>query len=191
MSRIAILDLDGTLVDSDAALLAPFEALGVDATTIPLGLPLGAACELAGVRVADYLAAYDCTVVEPFPGVDDMLRQLDRWAVCSNKARVSGRAELARLGWSPTIAMFSEDFDGRPKELIPVLEALSLRSDQAVFVGDTAHDRSSADVAGVQFALAGWNPRVRAEPGDLVLGDPAAVLSLLAVGVGGAEPARD
>lgn len=178
-ASVAIFDLDGTLVDSDAALLAPFTALGVDAAAIPLGLPVGEACELAGVTVDDYLAAYDDTVVEPFPGVSEMLQRLDRWAVCSNKARVSGCTELARLGWSPVVAMFSEDFEGRPKELAPVLAALRLGADEVVFVGDTAHDRASARAAGVRFALAGWNKRATSEPGDILLDHPADVLHLL------------
>lgn len=168
-ARVAVFDLDGTLVDSDAALQAPFAALGVDPATIPLGLPLGEACALAGVRVEDYLAAYDHSTVQPFPGVVELLGQLDRWAVCSNKAKVSACAELARLGWSPVVAMFSEDFEGQPKELAPVLAALGLEPDDVLFVGDTAHDRTSADAAEVRFALAGWNPRATSEPGDLVL----------------------
>jgi phosphoglycolate phosphatase-like HAD superfamily hydrolase len=178
-ARLAIFDLDGTLVDSDAALQAPFTALGVDPATVPLGLPLGEACDLAGVAVADYLAAYDHTIVQPFPGVDAMLSTLDRWAVCSNKVRASGRAEMARLGWAPEVALFSDDFEGRPKELAPVLAALAVEAAEVVFVGDTAHDRASADAAGVRFALAGWNRRVTPEPGDLVLHDPAEVLELL------------
>lgn len=176
---MAIFDLDGTLVDSDAALSAPFTALGVDASAIPLGLPVGVACDLAGVSVDDYLAAYDDSIVQPFPGVQAMLGQLERWGVCSNKARSSGRNELARLGWSPVVAMFSEDFAGRPKELAPVLAALRLGPDDVIFVGDTAHDRSSAEAAGVRFVLAGWNPRATALPGDLVLHDPADVIDLL------------
>lgn len=182
MRRIAVFDLDGTLVDSDAALQAPFTALGVDAATIPLGLPLGAACELAGVSVEAYLAGYDDTSVQPFPGVNEMLRQLDRWAVCSNKARSAGRAELVRLGWSPVVAMFSEDFEGQPKRLVPVLAALGVHAEQVVFVGDTAHDRTSARAAGVEFALAGWNHRAIVQPGDLALSHPAEVLTLLAAG---------
>lgn len=172
MTKLPIFDLDGTLVDSDAALQAPFALLGVDPATIPLGLPFGEACEMAGVTVADYLAAYDHTSVQPFPGVAEMLATLDVWAVCSNKAKDSGLRELDMLGWSPSVAMFSEDFGGRPKQLLPVLEVLSLRADEVLFVGDTSHDRVSAAAANVRFALAGWNPRVRPEPGDLVLDHP-------------------
>lgn len=179
-SRIALFDLDGTLVDSDVALQAPWSALGVDPERVPpLGLPLGEACDLVGVAVADYLALYDDAAVEPFAGVEAMLAELDRWAVCSNKARSSGVRELARFGWSPEVALFSDDFGGRPKELRPLLEALGLPADSVVFVGDTAHDRACAAAAGVPFALAGWNQRAAAEPGDVVLATPAAVLDLL------------
>lgn len=175
----ALFDFDGTLVDSDAALAAPFLALGIDPARVPLGLPLGEACHLAGITVADYVTHYDETAVEPFDGVVDMLGALGRWGLCSNKQRAAGLAELARLRWSPAVALFSDDFGGRPKELGPVLRALDLRAQDAIFVGDTEHDRASAAAAGVRFALAGWNARAKALPGDLVLTHPSEVLALL------------
>ncbi len=179
-ATMALFDLDGTLVDSDAALLAPFEILGVHPDRIPpLGLPLGVACEHAGISVEDYVARYDEEAVQPFPGVDDMLAALPRWAVCSNKLRAAGRHELARLGWTPDLALFSDDFERRPKALGPVLDALDLDPASAVFVGDTEHDRACAAAVGVRFVLAGWNPRATAEPGDLVLDEPGDVLGLL------------
>ena len=178
--KTALFDLDGTLVDSDAALIAPFHALGVDPDRIPpLGLPVGEACSYAGITLEDYLRRYDDSMVVAFPGVAELLAQLDRWAVCSNKARASGVAELSRLGWEPEVALFSEDFDGRPKRLEPALDRLGLSPTDAIFVGDTAHDRTMAASAGVPFALAGWNARAVAKPGDLVLRHPTEVLDLL------------
>jgi HAD superfamily hydrolase (TIGR01549 family) len=177
--RTPLFDFDGTLVDSDAALLAPFAALGVDPATIPLGLPAAQACDLAGISLEDYLAHYDESASQPFPGVEELLARLDHWGLCSNKARPSGVAELARLRWAPTVALFSDDFDGEPKRLEPLLAALDLQPADAVYVGDTDHDRSAAAAAGVPFALAGWNARVTPRPDDLVLVHPPDLLALL------------
>lgn len=172
--RIAIFDLDGTLVDSDAALVAPFLALGVDPDEISFGHVLADECDRLGIELDAYLEAYDPSIAQPFAGVEAMLAGLDEWSVCSNKQPASGRAELARLGWTPRLALFSDAFAG-PKQLAPLLEHLGVDGDAVVFVGDTDHDRACAEVAGAPFLLAGWNPRVRPRRGDIVLDDPAEV----------------
>jgi phosphoglycolate phosphatase-like HAD superfamily hydrolase len=178
---VPLFDFDGTLVDSDVALTAPWHVLGVDPASVPLGLPLVEACALAGVTVDAYLELYDPTAAQPFAGVEDLLASLDRWGLASNKARGSGVRELDRLGWSPEVALFSDDFGGKEKELPPLLAAMELAPEHAVFVGDTRHDRACAAAAGIRFALAGWNPRARAgaESGDLVLDAPADLLRLI------------
>ncbi len=79
------------------------------------------------------------------------------------------------------MARFSDDFDGRPKELDPVLLILELAPADALFVGDTDHDRACAERAGVDFALAGWNLRARrhARAEDVILDRPIDLLALL------------
>jgi len=175
---VPIFDLDGTLLDSDAALVAPFLALGVPEHEVIFGRTLEHECTRLGITVADYLDRYDVTLAQPYMGVEDLIDNLDRWAVCSNKEIVSGRAELARLGWTPDVAMFADDFGG-PKELGPVLDALGLLGRDVVFVGDTEHDRRCARVVGCRFAVAGWNARAGGLGGDVVLERPLDLLDLL------------
>jgi phosphoglycolate phosphatase-like HAD superfamily hydrolase len=178
---VPLFDFDGTLVDSDVALTAPWHALGVDPELVPLGLPLLEACERVGVTVEAYVEHYDESASQPFPGVRELLGSLDRWGLASNKLRASGRRELQRLGWSPEVALFSDDFGSQEKELRPLLDAMRLEPDAAVFVGDTRHDRACAARVGMRFALAGWNARARATaaPSDLVLDHPQDLLALL------------
>jgi HAD superfamily hydrolase (TIGR01549 family) len=173
-----VFDLDGTLIDSDAALLGAFVALGVPAEAVTYGHVLADECVRLGIGVDAYLEAYDTAAAQPFAGVDAMLARLPRWSVCSNKHVDSGRAELARLGWQPEVALFADAFDG-PKRLEPVLAALGVHPGSVLFVGDTDHDRTCAAVAGCSFALAGWNPRVVPRAGDLVLERPADLVGLV------------
>jgi len=173
---VPIFDFDGTLVDSDEALAAPFVALGVPRAEVTFGHVFEDECRRLGIDVADYLALYDPSAAKPFPGVDDVIARLDRWALCSNKNGADGRAELARFGWTPDVALFSDAFGGGPKQLGPVLDALSVEPAEVVFVGDTAHDRACARAVGCRFALAGWNARAVPEPGDTVLAQPADLL---------------
>ena len=175
-ARVPIFDLDGTLLDTDEALIAAFVELGIDRDAITFGHVLEAECDRLGIEVDQYLAAYDTELAQPFPGVEELIVQFPRWAVCSNKHPSGGHRELARLNWRPDVAMFSDTFGG-PKHLGPVLDALGLSSDDVVFIGDTAHDRVVAADASVPFGLAAWNPRAVAMPSDVVLAAPSDALA--------------
>jgi HAD superfamily hydrolase (TIGR01549 family) len=175
---VAVCDLDGTLIDSDAALVAPFLALGVRLEDIGRGLPAAEECARHGISIEEFVDAYDTEVVQPYPGAAELVAGLDRWAVCSNKHQDSGRAELARLGWHPEVALFTDAFDG-PKALAPVLEAMGVAAADVVFLGDTAHDRACAKEAGAMFALASWNPKAEPATDDVVLERPEELLELL------------
>lgn len=173
-----IFDLDGTLLDSDDALVAPFVALGVPAELVGFGMTLADACAELGVTVEDYLANYDGTSVRPFAGVKELLSRLDRWAIFSNKHAEAGEQDLCALGWRPDVTMFFESFGG-PKTLEPVLSALGLEPPEVICVGDSEHDRACARVAGVEFALAGWNTRAVPGEEDVVLREPEELLDIL------------
>jgi HAD superfamily hydrolase (TIGR01549 family) len=155
-----IFDFDGTLVDSDEALVSPFLMLGVPASEISFGHAIAGECERLGISMDDYVTAYDESVVQPFDGMEEVVPKLGRWALCSNKHPRSGRAELERLGWEPELAVFADHFDWRHKHLGPVLDAMGLRADQVVMVGDSAGDVRCATEIGCRYVWAGWNPRV-------------------------------
>jgi HAD superfamily hydrolase (TIGR01549 family) len=174
-----IFDFDGTLVDSDEELVRAFVVLGVERSEITFGHAIAEEVDRLGLSLEGYADAYREDVVQPFPGVSDVVVQLGRWALCSNKHPRSGAAELARLGWEPELAVFSDHFDWAHKHLGPVLELMGLRADQVAMVGDSGGDARCAAEVGCDMVWAGWNPRVAAaDPDGIVLQRPEELLGL-------------
>lgn len=178
---VPIFDFDGTLVDSDQALAGAFVALGVPEEDVTFGHELAVECERLGVSVDEYVEVYRTFRPGPFAQVEELVRELETWHICSNKHGPDGHRELEHLGWSPTSAWFADAFAG-PKSLRPLLADHRLDPDQVVFVGDTVHDRSCAVEVGCRFILAGWNPRALRgrQPNDLVATTPLELRGLFA-----------
>jgi HAD superfamily hydrolase (TIGR01549 family) len=177
---MVVFDLDGTLVDTDDALLEPFEQFGVSREEVIMGSAVAEECERLGVPMDAYVDAYDTAVAGPFPGVDEMLAGIDRWAILSNKHPRSAIAELDRLGWHPEVALFADAFDWAHKSLRPLLDLLGLSAEEVVLVGDSDGDLRCAQEVGCRFVWAGWNPRVeRSRAAGLVAFHPAELPDLI------------
>lgn len=176
---VLIFDFDGTLIDSDDALVDAFVHLGVERSTITFGHAIGEELDRLGLSLEAYATAYDDAVAQPFPGVDEVVPELGRWALCSNKHPISARAELERLGWSPEVALFAEDFGWAHKRIEPILDVLQLDPASVAVVGDSAGDERCALEVGCDMVWAGWNPRVAAtRPDGMVLEHPRQLLDL-------------
>lgn len=192
-----VFDLDGTLLDSDDALAAPFVALGVARENVTFGHVVADECARLGFTVDDYLERYDPRLARPFEGVEAMLATIEDagipWAVCSNKVRRYGTFELDLAGWRPAVALFADDFGG-PKRLRPVLDELGMTATSPAesiwFVGDTAHDARCAREGGARFAAAHWNLRARGAglSGDAVCSHPSDLLAVLGLDEGRSAP---
>ncbi|MCK6489774.1 MAG: HAD hydrolase-like protein [Planctomycetes bacterium] len=180
-----LFDLDGTLIDSTAAIRAGLRASlaavgkadpGDAELSACIGLPLlhvwlrlGIPHDQHDAAVEGYRRWADATggqrLARPFPGIDALLRRLDA-AGClmvlatAKDPQAAGRA-LERHGWAGLFAGHAgaEPGDGPDKRGV-VARALAqlppaLRS-QAAMVGDMPQDGDGAAAAGIAFVACGW-----------------------------------
>jgi phosphoglycolate phosphatase len=196
--RIAIFDLDGTLVDSVDDLAA-----SVNHALAALGLPLrateevrafvgegarlllsravGPHPELVDRALALWREHYDVHLLDrtrPYPGVVEALDGTGRTlAVLTNKPGPMARAILDGLDLSRCFAaVVGGDEAPRkpdPAGVLRLLRDLSGRPEEAVFVGDSRVDAETARNAGVPFVGVTWGLGSR---GDLAAGSPRALV---------------
>lgn len=186
MSRLLVLDLDGTLVDSvpdlQAALgrlmatrgLAPFTALATQAMVgdgIRVLLERAFAARQAVMTEADhdhFLADYTANAAarsRPYPDVATTLQHLSDadWtlAVCTNKPKIPACALLSSLGLLHFFATIGagDSFSVRkpdPRHLLATIAACGGDPAATVMVGDHHNDIHAAIGAGVRCVWAKW-----------------------------------
>lgn len=179
-------DLDGTLVDSAPDLHDALVALCKERRMVAPSYATVRAVTSRGARaiVATAFADQGPDAVEaviprflelyvdtgtartfPFPGIDDLLRQLEsrdiRWGVITNKAGFLTTPLLERLGYAGRIAALvaGDTLHVRKPDPETVLHACAqagVHPSACVFVGDDPRDVQAGRDAGVRTIVAGW-----------------------------------
>jgi phosphoglycolate phosphatase len=202
MTRTAVFDLDGTLVDS-----APDLHAALDRLMGRLGLPGFGRAEVIGmvgdgvkVLVTRALAArgrgFDQAALDsftadytanaavetrPFAGIPEALDALQaagwRLAVCTNKPVAAARELLSGLGLLERFAAIGggDSFAVRkpdPGHLLGTLTAAGGEAAAAVMIGDHHNDVAAARGAGLPCIFAGWGY------GPLSMADGAPVVEM-------------
>lgn len=197
-ARVAVLDLDGTLVDSFADLSG-----SVNHALRAVGLPARPLAELRGFvgegarlllersvaprldllepALAAWWEHYDAHCTDRtalFPGMEAVLRNAGRvLAVHTNKPGRLARKILEHLGVCGRFAaVLGGDEAPRkpdPRGTLELVARLGGRPEDAVFVGDSLIDARTAAAAGIPFVAVTWGFGARE---DLVAARPAALV---------------
>lgn len=217
LADAVLFDLDGTLADTALDLGAALNRLLVEEGRAPLALEdtrphtsngtrglLGAGFGIApgdaayadlARRFLDHYAAAVCAHTLLFPGVAELLDELDargvRWGVVTNKPHRFTVPLLEALGLRQRCAcIVSGDSTPRPKPdpgplLLGCSEA-NARPQRSLYVGDDERDIVAGRAAGMLTVAAAWGYLgVAAPPGDwnahVIIEAPLQVLDLLDV----------
>ena len=188
MPRLAVFDLDGTLVDSvDDLHVSVNHALAVvglpprtreevrgfvgEGARVLLERAVGPRAELVEPALAAWRAHYaehclDRTVA--YPGIPALLAGAGRvLAVHTNKPGAMARKILAGLGLLPRFAaVLGGDEAPRkpdPAGLLALMARTGATPAETVFVGDSRHDVETARAAGVAMVAVTWGLSTRDE----------------------------
>lgn len=208
MNRLAVFDLDGTLLDTAPDILVAanrllaahgLDPLGLSEITPMIGDGAKVLCERAfaarGRPVPEgAVQAYtDDPALEAgpltclFPGIAALLEQLlaEGWrlAVCTNKPVVPARAVLAHFGIAQHFRAVGggDSFPTRKPDPAHLLATMGQAGGgRAVMIGDHANDMLAARGAGIPAIFAGWGYGAAWMAGDNpVAPDVAATRALL------------
>lgn len=210
MNRLAVFDLDGTLLDTAPDIRLAVNRRLAAAGLAPMGLEAVSAMIGDGARVllerafaARGKALPDGAVAalsaDPdleggpltrlFPGVAELLTALvaEGWrlAVCTNKPVVPARAVLAHFGIAGHFRAVcgGDSFATRKPDPAHLLGTMGQAGGgRAVMIGDHANDMLAARGAGVEAIFAGWGYGAAWMAGDNVVAADVKVLREYLIG---------
>jgi pyrophosphatase PpaX len=211
-ARAVLYDFDGTLADSTELIMMCYrhtmtthlgacppdeEWLSGFGTPLEVQIRRFARGEEEALAMLDtYRAHQDAhhdVLLRPFPGALETVAELSRrghpLAIVTSKMRRGTLAGMDLCGISAyfDVVVTPEDVARAkpdPEPVLLALERLGVRSEDAVFVGDSPHDVAAGRAAGTRTAAATWGPFPRAtlerERPDVFLDRQEDVLRLVA-----------
>lgn len=196
---LVIFDLDGTLIDSSAWLVAAVNRVLTPYLARPfthedlIATAGGPEHQVFGRLVppdalAASLSAYAAALAEPGylrpqAGIEALLGALTAdgidTALFSGAGRRLGELRLAHVGWQARFAVRVWGDETAPKPapdgLLLALARAGADLASSVFVGDTEHDAGAARAAGMRFLGVSWGDRPGGPPACEVCDNPAAL----------------
>lgn len=202
--RYVAFDLDGTLIDSEEAVLRSLgdTLLTVTGKNYPrselifsLGIPglkcleqLGLPEPEAALRLWEANLCRYQGLVKLFPAVPELLEALAglgcSLGVVTSKTREELEYDFIPLGlrpYFPTVVTASDTALHKPcpEPLLKFMERAGARPEETLYVGDSPYDRECARRAGVDFALALWGCRGRELPAEHAPASPIALVDIV------------
>ncbi|MDE7332612.1 MAG: HAD family hydrolase [Lachnospiraceae bacterium] len=199
-----VFDIDGTLIDTEQAVLCSFQDTVKELTgkTLPLeemAFCLGITGEDALKRISmenvpDALNLWieklnQCShMMSLFKGIPELLEELRargiKMGIVTSKTRVSFRNDfepfkIKKYFTTVVCADDTREHKPMPGPLLKYMEVTGEPAGRLLYVGDSIYDRECAKSAGVDFAIAGWGSKGRVKEAEYCLENPLDLLDVL------------
>lgn len=207
MYKFVIFDIDGTLMDTEKAILCALQKLlkteknlsyKKEELQFVLGIPGQEALKLLNAQdISDFSGKWNYYLkdyvshIRIFPEIEKTLLKLHQAGIKTGIVTSKTKQEFANdftpfgLNHYFGYVVCADDTKLHKPNPEPLLKCLNMASEfpqNAIYIGDTIYDKQCADSANVDFALALWGAHNKAIEAKYRLSDPSEILNILNIG---------